>query len=185
MKHAFAATLVAGALALGTTAASAADMPLKAPPIVPVFSWTGFYVGVNAGGVWDRGRFSSDTATYSLPPFAFTDTAGLFTGFPGNLVFVPGTFPLPGTVTIDSGRRSSFLGGVQAGYNWQSGSTVFGVEGQVDGLKVSRAFNFAGPALASGTFWAESLTGAGTIERTIEGSLRGRVGQAWDRWLVY
>ena len=163
-------------------------MPLKAPALAPVFSWTGFYVGVNAGGVWDRSSFDLDPGGYSLPPFSFTDVTGAFTGFPGTFVIVPGTFPLPGTVTLDSGRRSSFLGGVQAGYNWQFGSTVVGLEGQVDGLKVSRAFAFTGPALAipSGTtFVSDSLTGAGTIERDIEGSFRGRIGQAWDRWLVY
>jgi outer membrane immunogenic protein len=187
MKHAVCAALVAGAVALGTTAASAADMPLKAPPlVVPPFSWAGFYVGVNAGGDWDRSSFSADANSYALPPFAFNDP-GTFTGFP-SIVFVPGTFALPGTVTLDSGHRGSFLGGVQAGYNWQFGSTVLGLEGQLDGLKVSRAFAFTGPALTStgiATFWSESLTGAGTIERDIEGSFRGRIGQAWDRWLVY
>jgi outer membrane immunogenic protein len=188
MKHAVFAALAASALALGTTTASAADMRLKAPPPAPAFSWTGFYVGANAGGVWDRGSFSADPASFTLPPFAFTDTVGLFTGAPGTLVFVPGTFPLPGTLTLDSGQHGSFLGGVQAGYNWQFGSTVVGIEGQVDGLKVSQAFALAGPSRTFNgvaTFAAESLTGAGTIERDLEGSLRGRFGQAWDRWLVY
>ena len=35
-------------------AASAADLPAKvytkAPPIAPIYNWTGFYVGINAGG---------------------------------------------------------------------------------------------------------------------------------------
>jgi outer membrane immunogenic protein len=180
MKKIVAAALTAGALT-GFGAAQAADMPLKAPPlVVPPFSWAGFYIGVNAGGVWDRSSFGLDPGGYALPPFAFID-AGIPT-------FVPGTIPLPGTVTLDSGRRGSFLGGVQAGYNWQFGSTVVGLEGQIDGLKVSQAFAFAGPALnfpIGATSVSESLTGAGTIERDIEGSFRGRIGHAWDRWLVY
>src|SRR5262245_50010759 len=46
---------VAGLLAF-TSLASAADMPVKAPPPppppAPVFSWTGFYIGGHAGGGW-------------------------------------------------------------------------------------------------------------------------------------
>jgi len=41
---------------LGGVAASAADLPVKAPPIVraPIYNWTGCYIGVNAGGIWGR-----------------------------------------------------------------------------------------------------------------------------------
>jgi outer membrane immunogenic protein len=41
-------------LALGAAVAGAADMPVKAlpPQPLPVFSWTGFYVGANIGGAW-------------------------------------------------------------------------------------------------------------------------------------
>ena len=188
MKKILAAALAASALT-GFGAAQAADMPLKAPPlVVPAFSWAGFYVGVNAGGVWDRSSFSADPGGYMLPPLLFTDVTGGFTGIPGIILAIPGTISLPGTVTLDSGHHGSFLGGVQAGYNWQFGSTVVGLEGQIDGLKVSQAFAFAGPAqtfTGITTSVSESLTGAGTIERDFEGSLRGRIGQAWDRWLVY
>ena len=39
------------ALLLGTTAAMAADLPVKAPPpVVAVYNWTGFYFGAAAGG---------------------------------------------------------------------------------------------------------------------------------------
>jgi outer membrane immunogenic protein len=51
------------ALGLIGTPAFAADMAVKAPPPVvapaPVFSWTGFYIGGNAGGAWSHNDGSS------------------------------------------------------------------------------------------------------------------------------
>src|ERR1700694_158567 len=40
------------ALVLGTTAGSAADLPMKvkAPPPIAIYAWTGFYVGIAGGG---------------------------------------------------------------------------------------------------------------------------------------
>ena len=32
--------------------AYAADMPLKAVPVAPPPTWTGFYIGINGGGAW-------------------------------------------------------------------------------------------------------------------------------------
>ena len=38
------------ALALGSTTALAADLPVKAAPPVVIYDWTGFYLGVSGGG---------------------------------------------------------------------------------------------------------------------------------------
>src|SRR5262249_60071547 len=59
--------LLAGiALALGTGVASAADMPVKAPPapLPPPFSWTGCYIGGNVGGAW--GHHDWDDTLFGL-----------------------------------------------------------------------------------------------------------------------
>ncbi len=38
-------------LALAPTAVWAADLPMKAaPPVIPIYDWTGFYVGISGGG---------------------------------------------------------------------------------------------------------------------------------------
>jgi len=44
--------VMSAAAFMGT--ASAADLPVKAPIVSPVYNWTGFYVGVNAGFGWGR-----------------------------------------------------------------------------------------------------------------------------------
>ena len=49
--------ILAAAFGLGSApAAMAADMPVKAPAMIqPIpYNWTGFYVGINAGGGWGR-----------------------------------------------------------------------------------------------------------------------------------
>ena len=53
---------IAGAalLALGTGAASAADLPIKGGPIYmpPALSWTGCYIGGNLGGAWTQSNWT-------------------------------------------------------------------------------------------------------------------------------
>jgi outer membrane immunogenic protein len=121
--------LLGSAFALAATAgAFAADMPVKAPPpvVAPVWSWTGFYVGANVGYSW--GRWDS-----AHTPFITNLTNG----------------PVVTPVVIDplvttSPTGNGWLGGVQAGYNWQADSRwVFGVEAdvQVTGERGSRTYD--------------------------------------------
>jgi outer membrane immunogenic protein len=49
---------LAGALSVAALPAVAADYPLKAPP-PPLWTWTGFYVGVQAGAGWDHTRWTN------------------------------------------------------------------------------------------------------------------------------
>lgn len=60
-------------LLLGTTAAIAADLPMKAaPPPVQIYNWTGFYIGASAGGSLgfsdhvDRATGLSDASGYNV-----------------------------------------------------------------------------------------------------------------------
>jgi outer membrane immunogenic protein len=56
MDHLFCARIgLLASIMAGASAASAADMPVKAPRVVPaapvyLSDWAGFYIGINGGG---------------------------------------------------------------------------------------------------------------------------------------
>ena len=137
--------LLSGVAALGLLAAgaaSAADLPSRkgpvvAPVYVPAFTWTGFYVGANAGYAW--GQIDSSNFGIVNP---FSDPDG-------------------------------FVGGGQIGYNYQIGQWVVGLEADFQGADLkSTARNLAGTVTASN-------------EINWFGTVRGRVGYAFDRFLPY
>jgi outer membrane immunogenic protein len=106
---------VLGLSALLAGPVMAADAARPAPiytkaPMAPAFSWTGFYVGVNAGIGW--GQFDPTTETIFSPTGYFAASS-------------VGAIALVGSQKIDS---KEFIGGGQAGYNWQSGMVVYGLE---------------------------------------------------------
>ena len=72
-----------------------------------------------------------------------------------------------GTVDNNPTRPSGFVGGVQAGYNWQTGPWVFGVEGDLQATGASDTF----------APWKFSNPWFGTV--------RGRAGYAFNNILFY
>lgn len=106
-------------LAVSVVGASAADLserinsPFYLPEVVetPTVSWAGPYVGGHLG--------------YGHSSLKFLDLDGCFLGDPN---FRDGAMRLS-----DGG----FLAGVHAGYNWQTGSFVYGVEGDLNWFKSS------------------------------------------------
>ena len=131
--------------------AIAADLQLptkKAPPAPSVpFSWTGFYVGGNVGAAWNTGRFD-DSAD---PNRVFQD------------------------VPIFDANNSGPIGGLQAGYNYQIGQFVAGVE---VGASAAGIDGKTYPTLSNGSAFLQTkqdwLANAGI-----------RLGYAFDRILVY
>jgi outer membrane immunogenic protein len=72
--------------------------------------------------------------------------------------------------------NAGFIGGGQAGFNYQINNFVFGVEGDIDGTTMSKT-------------GVGVLTPIGTLQGHDStdwiATLTGRVGIAWDRWLWY
>jgi outer membrane immunogenic protein len=168
----FRRTLLAsvGAIALTGSAAFAADLPSRAPPPVylpppPVFTWTGLYIGGNAGGTWSN---SSSVQTATVPVFAaatFAPEATLSSALATTSVPV---------------SNSGFIGGGQIGYNWQFNSFVAGFEADIQGIAGSIG---KGAVFGSGVpvgFPAETIRSAVGANRWIDyiGTVRGRLGWA-------
>jgi len=179
-----AALAVVSAL-LGISAASAADMPLKARPPAPipeVWSWSGFYLGVNLGGSW-----SDNSRTYSMP---FTTPGNIFAncGSPAGVPFPVLVGANPFDLSTSCSRPSSFIGGGQIGYNWQAGTWVFGLE--ADGAwqrLIDHSFTVFGsnPTLGAPMGSVATDTAYFRSEQGALGTFRGRVGYSPGPWLLY
>jgi outer membrane immunogenic protein len=105
MKLAFAAGILLGLGATGVV--SAADLAVKAPPIVAplMYNWQGCYIGGNVGGGWSR----MDTTLATI------DGVG------------------PATGNYGRENDNGFIGGAQAGCDFMAGKNlVFGVQGMFD-----------------------------------------------------
>lgn len=170
--------------------------PFAVPIAVPIFTWTGAYGGVNAG--------------YS---FAKTDIGSLTTSNPRGKDFP--VLPAKGATFRGPAENGGLLGGAQAGYNMQFGSVVAGLEADVQAIDLPRQgsnlssgvrvaklrgtvqvpeFNEGerpGP-LRQLSGIAPSNIAAGNVylrsnsnEVDLFGTVRGRIGMAYDRLLVY
>jgi outer membrane immunogenic protein len=139
----------------GFGSASAADMAVKARPvIVPIYNWTGCYIGLSAGG---KGVGIDETIR----------TNGV------------GVFP---AAALDLGRREAetWIAGGQVGCNYQSGNWVFGIEGDAHAQRWSQTDILAGvilPPFVNGSTF--------TLASDWQASARGRIGYAMNRTLFY
>ena len=135
------------------SAAVAADLPPPAPPPVyvppvPIFTWTGVYVGGQIGYAWgnQNANFGDNFGTFATAAYS----------------------------------ANGVIGGAHVGYNLQLSQFVIGLEGDVDGSSLSKS--------VSGIFFTPNI---GPVSATfnananVQGSIRGRVGYAFERVLIY
>jgi outer membrane immunogenic protein len=154
--------------------ASAADLPRKAPAYAPLsppaYSWTGFYVGLNAGGTWGSGD-----ATNTMTP-AFVDP-GWPHGVNGPEHLVGISAATSGTVSNGS-NNDGFIGGGQIGYNWQFNNWVAGIEADIQGIANKGNNSIFTGAAAVGPADPSNWFGAVSINKKLDylGTLRGRLG---------
>jgi outer membrane immunogenic protein len=151
-------TVAFGVLTLPVMAADLPPAPAPyyaAPIIVPVFTWTGCYVGGTGGGVWGN---TSDTWGAN-----------------------PGGFPVAGSLGVSSSfNPSGATGGVEGGCNYQVNPWfVFGVEADWEatslrGSSTGTVVTPVGSYPFSQTFSSRWLT-----------TMRARAGYSAGPWLFY
>ncbi len=144
----------------------AADLPLvKAPPPV-IASWAGFYLGVHGGYGWKHDDFSQSEAEFFF------------------------TTPPP---SINGVRSQGGVFGAHAGYNWQFGRVVSGLEFDFSATDIkgsngiSESFVAPGVTVTSSDTLAENVRYLGSARTrlgwlpTDKVLLYGTAGLAWER----
>jgi outer membrane immunogenic protein len=146
-----------GASADGYVTPDQPPPPELPPPYVTVFNWTGAYVGANLG-------------------FAFTDTH-----FDYAATSLPACAAITGVVSDcranGNANSNGLAGGLQAGFNFQSGHFIWGFEGDV---------TWRGSSVGKATF----VPAFGAIQQFTENNdwlitLRPRIGFAYYRAFIY
>jgi outer membrane immunogenic protein len=135
--------------------------------------WTGFYVGLNAGGTWsDSNGVRTDAATVSCVnfgnPCSPLDEAALL-----------GAAAAAGATGVWPINKGGFIGGGQVGYNWQFATNfVAGIEADIQGIaggSGSYSTIYAAPVpLQAPTSIATALSVSKNIDYL--GTVRGRIG---------
>jgi outer membrane immunogenic protein len=112
---------------------------------------------------------------YVPPPPVFTWTGVYIGGQVGGVWGVHAFDP------FTSERPSGVIGGAHLGYQVQFNQWIIGIEGSADGTSLSRTATAVFPGVLPGEFTTVSADGRSDIQ----GSIRGKIGLAWDRFMIY
>ena len=158
---------VLGAIALAaltTAQAMAADVPVPVPvyvppPVVAIPGWAGLYFGATIGGHWSKDNVTTTTSAANYGAGATTVDA-----------LSPASITAKGAIA-----------GVQAGYNFQFGRFVVGLEADVNWLAGTNTRALIVPGLARAARASLSNSPQGSVLVT----LRPRLGITFDALLAY
>src|SRR2546430_2151184 len=185
-------------------------MPVRAPAVVLVDDWSGFYVGAEVGYGWGRQRFDDTFNAGALDPF---DTVTLSEP---NFVIISRVFLPNFGVPLATVKQRGWLAGAFFGAQKQWGSLVLGIEADIDAANIKGSVDTAvnsqrtldsaiierATVLLGGTsaFFDvatfgvpggapnATVTQTSTIDSKIDalGTLRAKVGFAPSReWMIY
>ncbi len=155
------AIAVAPLLTIALTAPQAADLPVKAPAQRP-YDWGGCYAGLNAGGGAAGTNFTTTIA--------------------GGTHLSAADAAVVGTDGTGSANATGFLGGGQAGCNWQSATVVYGLEGDFDYFHSHPHFINNTDTLSDGV---TPFSVTQSLKTDFFATVRPRIGIAADRNLAY
>lgn len=127
--------------------------------------------------------YAADLPNRQAPPPVYSPAftwAGLYIGLNAGVAWgdsrdIIVTGPTP-AILSGGGGDGVFIGGAQIGYNWQSGSIVYGLEADIQYVD-------SGGRAAWGpyTWWGVR----GEDDGSYFGTVRARIGYAFDRTLIY
>jgi outer membrane immunogenic protein len=165
--------------------AIAADMPV---PAAPVATWTGFYLGANAGyalstnssvdsvGLPNNCTAFLNVGCQGLPGFFGSNTVGLASA-------TAATFSTP------TSQQGGALYGGQFGYNYQIGTnSVIGLEADLQGVTGSNHSTTFGSVTPVAGFPANPIVQTATVSTKLDflGTIRARAGYLWTpEFLLY
>jgi outer membrane immunogenic protein len=145
-----------------------------------ILTWTGLYVGLNAGGIWSK---SNSIGVVSTPLQGFGD--GITPGSHAANEAAGAT----GGVAV--GHKTRFIGGGQIGYNWQfAPAWLAGFEADIQGVSSGGSDGALNTTVGPFAFVSagEIINTQITSSRRIDylGTVRGRLGYLWaPALLVY
>jgi outer membrane immunogenic protein len=155
MKRIVGAVMVTTALtAPGLAADLGARSYTNAPAVAPVSNWSGFYVGGNLGYGWGNGNTD---VSFLLPVFAANGLGGI-------------------NDTSLGPRSKGVIGGAQAGYNWQMGSLVTGLEADIQGSGIKGSASAGNLTAFGGGINTDGMVISSEPKLSWFGTVRGRLG---------